>query len=190
MSIHGHWDAGSEESALEAGVIDALHGGQWRPPADFPDAYNWAFHDAKKQLPERPREERGSVEAHQLAILGLVHLAIFADRQADAAEISWLYEEARSHPVFAGVPFNAYRSACMMVLQDMRERPLLELMEIWASMARPHAREAIVLAAGVMLADGVVAQTEEGYLTLLIEKLGVSQAEASAILRDAFGAAS
>jgi hypothetical protein len=46
MSIHGQWSAGSEEDAVQAGVIDALNGGHWRPPTDFPDAYNLGFQDA------------------------------------------------------------------------------------------------------------------------------------------------
>jgi len=186
MGIHGQWNAGSEESALEAGVIDALHGGHWRPPADYPDAYNYAYNDARKQLPERDRQQQAAVEAHQLAIVGVVHLAIFADSEAAASEVAWLYEEARHHPVFAGLPFAAFRSACMIVLQDMRERPLMELLEIWTGMARTHAADTLALAVGAMLADGKVARAEEGYLAILIEKLGLTADQAGEILRRAY----
>lgn len=190
MSIHGNWNAGSEESALEAGVIDALHGGQWRPPSDYPDAYNWAYSDARKQLPERERQQQAAVEAHHLAILGVVHLAMFADAEAAPSEVAWLYEEARHHPVFAGLSFAAFRSACMIVLQDMLERPLIELLEIWAGMARTHAADALVLAVGAMLSDGKVARAEEGYLAILTEKLGLTHQQAAEILTQAYGRSS
>ncbi len=187
MGIHGHWSAGSEESALEAGVIDALNGGQWRPPTDFPDAYNWGFQDAKTRTSDRPREERASVDAHQLAIVGLIHLVIFADKAVEPSELAWLYEEARYHAVFADVPFSAFRSACLMALHDMQERPEAELMDIWASVARAHARATLELAAGAMLADGVVAQPEEGVVAQLIAKLGLSREEAAAVLAETLG---
>lgn len=187
MSIHAHWQAGTQEDALEAGVIDALNGGHWRPPADYPEAYNAGFEDAKTQALDRPREDRVAVEAHQLAILGLVHIVIFADKEVDPSEIAWLYEEARYHPVFAGVPFVPFRSACLIVLHDMHDRPVPELMEIWASAARSHARAALELAVGAMLADGLIAKAEEGAVAALIAKLGMSREEVAPVFLEAFG---
>jgi hypothetical protein len=185
MSIHGQWSAGSEEDAVQAGVIDALNGGHWRPPTDFPDAYNLGFQDAKTRA--TPVAQVVAVEVQQLAILGIVHLVMFADRDIDPSEIAWLYEEARYHPVFAGVPFPAFRAACLLVLHDMHERSAEELMEIWVSAARPHARATLELAAGAMLADGRVAPQEEGIVAQLIAKLGITREEATEVFLNAFG---
>lgn len=187
MSIHGQWRAGSEDSALEAGVIDALNGGHWRPPEDFPDAYNWAFKDVKEAASERPQDTASIVAPHQLAIVGIVHIVIFADKQVDPSEMAWLYEEARYHPVFAGIPFTAFRSACLAVLHDMHDMPVGDLLDIWAGAAQPHAKAALELAVGAMLADGMVAQPEEGVMSELIAKLGISRQDASAIFLEAFG---
>jgi hypothetical protein len=180
------WQAGSEESAIEAGVIDALNGRQEHPPADFPKAYNWGFHDAQDRAPDRPRAEN-AIEAHQLAILGLVHVVIYADKDVDPTETAWLYEEARYHPVFEGTAFSPFRSACLTVLHDMHDRPAAELLKAWAGAARPHARAALELVAGAMLADGVVAPQEEGIVAPLLAELGVSRQEAHAVFREAFG---
>jgi hypothetical protein len=187
MSIHAHWQAGSEESALEAGVIDALNGGHWRPPTDYADAYNQGFEDAKSRAPDHAREQTAPIEAHQLAILGLIHLVIYADKDVDPGETAWLYEEARYHPVFSGIPFVPFRTACLGVLHDIHERPADELMDIWTSVARSHPRETLELAAGAMLADGVVALPEEGCISALIAKLGSTREEAAAVFIEAFG---
>jgi hypothetical protein len=187
MTIHANWQAGSEESALEAGVIHALNGGHWSPPTDHPDAYNLGFQDAKTSVEDHAREQIVAIEAHQLAILGLVHLVIFADKEVDPSEIAWLYEEARYHSVFAGIPFVPFRAACLLVLHDMHDRPADELMEIWTAAARPYARVTLELAVGAMLSDGVVAPQEEANVSQLIAKLGMSRADASAVFLEAFG---
>lgn len=185
MGIHGHWNAGSEEHALEAGVIDGLNGGHWRPPADFAGAYNAGFQDVKARTTRI--EEKVAVAPHQLAILGLVQLVIFADRDVDPSEFAWLYEEARYHPVFAGIPFAAFRAACLLALHDLQDRPQAELMEIWASAARPHARATLELAVGAMLADGMVASQEEGVVARLIASLGIGREEVEPVFLEAFG---
>ncbi len=186
MGLHGHWNAGSEESALEAGVIDSLNGGHWRPPDDFADAYNWAFEDARQPANDSAAIEPNAIAPHQLGILGIIHVAVFADSDVDPREVAWIYEEARSHPVFADLSFNAFRAACIQVLQSMRRDTLADAFEAWTAAAAPsHAHQALELAMGAIIADGRVAEIEKGVALRLIDKLALPRDEALAILENA-----
>jgi hypothetical protein len=157
---------------------------------DFPDAYTWAFNEAHKRRSDQswagsPGED--TMQPHQRAILGLIHLAVFADNNADPREVAWINDEAQNHPVFDGISSRGFRSACMAVMQDMRETPMLELFTTWARTARStHPREALELAVGAMLADGVVVRVEEGLTMKLISLLGIPIEEASRILNSAY----
>jgi hypothetical protein len=181
------WAAGSEREAVEGGFIDSMNGGERRPPSDFPEAYNWAFDEARRRRIDLARVPRGNtLSPHETAILGIVHLAVFADKNVDPQEINWIYQEAKNHPLFSKVAMSDFRAACMSILQELRETSMVELTQRWVGLARSSfPREAFSLAVSAMLADGVIAKIEEGFTMFLIKHLEIPIEDASAILAEA-----
>jgi len=124
----------------------------------------------------------------QHAMLGIVHAVVFSDGEIRPSEIAWIQSVVRKHNSFRDLNGEEFAMACAEVLDEFNSAPLKVVMGRWVQALSGYSASrsiAFELAVDAVLADGEIADIEEGMLLYLAKAWGISDRERELAYRDA-----
>jgi tellurite resistance protein len=124
----------------------------------------------------------------QHATLGIIHAVIFSDGEIRPSEVGWIHSAVRKHNSFRDLSSEEFAMACAEVLDEFNSAPLKVVMERWVRALSGYSASrsiAFELAVDAVLADGEIADMEEGMLLYLAKAWDISDRERELAYREA-----